>query len=137
MEGTHTSKSRLTEKDLHVFRLGCVVLTPHGREVQRRRAETGFVAGGEIEIDGLGGVDAVLAGPGGDGDGDGVVVEMRGDGVPDGLVEAVVVAKVQVVAAEAAVELAGDWGEDPYVSCMTWLWYHEQGWKNTRSNSLE
>ncbi len=40
------------------------------------------------------------------------MVEMGGDGVPDGLVEAVVVAKVQVVAAEAAVELAGDWSEE-------------------------
>lgn len=127
MGGTHTSKSRLTEKDLHVFCLGCVVLTLHGREVQRRRAETEYVAGGIIRIDGLGSVDAVLAGPGGDGDGDGVVVEMRGGGVPDGLVEAVVVAKVQVVAAKAAVELAEDWSKNPYVSCVTWLWYHEQG----------
>lgn len=132
---THTSRSRLTEKDLHVFRLGCVVLTPHDLEVQRRRAQTGYVAGGKIRIDGLGGVDAVQARLGGDGDGDGVVVEMGGDGVPDGLVEAVVVAKVQVVATEAAVELAEDWRENRRVRRTTRLWYDEQGWKKIRINS--
>lgn len=118
---------RLTEKDLHVFRLGCVVLTPHGLEVQRRLAETGYVAGGKLWVDGLSGGDAVLAGPGGDEDGDGIVVEMRGDGVPDCLVEAVVVAEVEVIAAEAAVVLAGDWSENGHVSCTTRFWSHEQG----------
>lgn len=45
---------------------------------------------------------------GGGGDGYGVVVEVRGHGVEDLLVEAVIIAEVYVVAAEAAIELAGN-----------------------------
>ena len=41
-------------------------------------------------------------------DGDGVAVKMRRHGVPDRLVEAVVVAKEDIVTAEAAVVLAGN-----------------------------
>ena len=77
----------------------------HSLEVQRCLAYTRSVAGRERWINGLGGIVAVLARPGGSWDGDGVVVEMGRHSIKDLLVEAVIVAKVQVVATEAAIVL--------------------------------
>ena len=48
----------------------------------------------------------MLARPGGGWDGDGLVGKMRRHSIPNRLVEAVVVAKVRVIAAKAAIELA-------------------------------
>lgn len=48
----------------------------------------------------------MLACPGGGSDGDGVFAEIRRHSIPDPLVEAVIVAKVHVIAAKAAIDLA-------------------------------
>lgn len=89
---------------MHIYSLRCRVLTPHSFELQRRLGHTGFDARRELWIYGLGGCEAVLARPGG-WDGDGVVGETSRHSTPDLLVEAMIVAKVQVIAAEAAMVL--------------------------------
>ena len=76
--------------------------------VQRRLAQTRIDAWREFGINGLGGSEAVAASHAGCLERDGVVVEIRGHGVPDFLVEAVVVTEVYVIAAEAAIVFAGD-----------------------------
>ena len=80
----------------------------HRLEVQRCLAQTRSDAGRERWINGLGGIEAVLACPGGVWDGDGVVVEIGRYSIKDLLIEAVIVAKVHVIAAEAAIVLTRD-----------------------------
>ena len=111
-QGTHL----LTKQYLHVFRLRLRILALHRLEIQRRLIQAGIDIGRELRVQGLSGSKAFLARLGSGRDGDGVVVEMRRHRVPDGLVEAVVVAEEYVVPAEAAVVLAGDWRT---VSCVT------------------
>ena len=91
---------------MHVFRFGFLVMAPHSLKVQRRRAHTSNEVGRELWINGLGGSETMLARPGGGWDGDGIVAKMRRHSIPNRLVEAVIVAKVRVIAAKAAIELA-------------------------------
>ena len=98
--------AQLTEQDPHIFRLRLLILAPHGLEVQRRLSKTRKIAGREVFIDGFGGSKAIFARFGGNWDGDGIVVEVRCHSIPYRLVEAVIVAKVQVIAAETAIVLA-------------------------------
>ena len=91
---------------MHVFRLCFCIVASHSLEIQRRLAETRKVAGRELWIDGLGGSVAVRARLGGGWDGDGVVAEMRRHSIPDCFIEAVIVAKIHVIAAEAPIVLA-------------------------------
>lgn len=87
------------------MRLRFRILALHSLKIQRRLAHTSIDVGREFRVNGLGGSEAFLARPGGGRDGNGVLVEMLRHGVPDVPIEAVIVAKVQVVAAEAAVVL--------------------------------
>ena len=103
-EGTHL----LTKQYLHVFRLRFLILALHRLEIQRRFVQAGIDIGREFRVQGLSGSKAFLARLGSGRDGDGVVVEMRRHRVPDGPVEAVVVAEENIVPAETTVVLARD-----------------------------